>query len=255
MFNGVSWCLVKMCEKSLHVLYSNMFIASTFWQAWQADMDGSNMILAFSMSARANVFNVLWLGDCLEIFPCPAWCLTGIFDDLKVPILKKAYGTYNYLCHPMPIYIFIHLYIYIHIYIYTYIYTYMDASQNAQADPYPEPTGLSIPRSIPKPRWSRPIHTSGSPRADPYPNFDATSYIITSNYKYIYIYTHVFIYIYVYVYICIYIYIYIYIYICTHTCMHAYFWFYTFGMIYIYKYVYIYIYTRNITHFKMISMI
>ena len=120
MSNGVSWCLVKMCEKSLHVLYSNMFIASTFWQAWQADMDGSNMILAFSMSARANVFNVLWLGDCLEIFPCPAWCLTGIFDDLKVPILKKAYGTYNYLCHPMPIYIYIYTYIYIHIYIYIY---------------------------------------------------------------------------------------------------------------------------------------
>ena len=45
---------------------------------------------------------------------------------------------------------------------------------NPQADPYP--------RSIPKRRWSRPIHTSGSPRADPYPNFDATPYI------YIYIY-------------------------------------------------------------------
>ena len=30
---------------------------------------------------------------------------------------------------------------------------------NPQADPYP--------RSIPKPKWSRPIHTSGSPRADP----------------------------------------------------------------------------------------
>ena len=40
---------------------------------------------------------------------------------------------------------------------------------NPQADPYP--------RSIPKRRWSRPIHTSGSPRADPYPNFDATPYI------------------------------------------------------------------------------
>ena len=37
---------------------------------------------------------------------------------------------------------------------------------NPQADPYP--------RSIPKRRWSRPFHTSGSPRADPYPNFDAT---------------------------------------------------------------------------------
>jgi len=35
---------------------------------------------------------------------------------------------------------------------------------NPQADPYP--------RSIPKRRWSRPIHTSRSPRADPYPNFD-----------------------------------------------------------------------------------
>ena len=40
---------------------------------------------------------------------------------------------------------------------------------NPQADPYP--------RSIPKRRWSRPFHTSGSPRADPYPNFDATPYI------------------------------------------------------------------------------
>ena len=40
---------------------------------------------------------------------------------------------------------------------------------NPQADPYP--------RSIPKRRWSRPIHTSGSPRADPYPNFDATPYM------------------------------------------------------------------------------
>ena len=47
---------------------------------------------------------------------------------------------------------------------------------NPQADPYP--------RSIPKRRWSRPIHTSGSPGADPYPNFDATPYI------HIYIYIH-----------------------------------------------------------------
>ena len=39
---------------------------------------------------------------------------------------------------------------------------------NPQTDPYP--------RSIPKRRWSRPIHTSGSPRADPYPNFDANPY-------------------------------------------------------------------------------
>ena len=39
---------------------------------------------------------------------------------------------------------------------------------NPQADPYP--------RSIPKRRWSRPFHTSGSPRADPYLNFDATPY-------------------------------------------------------------------------------
>ena len=31
----------------------------------------------------------------------------------------------------------------------SYAYIYMDASQNVQADPYPEPTGLSIP----------PIHT------------------------------------------------------------------------------------------------
>ena len=37
---------------------------------------------------------------------------------------------------------------------------------NPHAGPYP--------RSIPKRRWSRPFHTSGSPRADPYPNFDAT---------------------------------------------------------------------------------
>ena len=41
---------------------------------------------------------------------------------------------------------------------------------NPQADLYP--------RSIPKRRWSRPIHTSGSPRADPYPNFDATPYCV-----------------------------------------------------------------------------
>ena len=40
---------------------------------------------------------------------------------------------------------------------------------NPQDDPYP--------RSIPKRRWSRPFHTSGSPRADPYPNFDATPYV------------------------------------------------------------------------------
>ena len=116
-----------MCEKSLHVLCSNMFIASTFWQAWQADMDGSNMILAFSMSARANAFNVLWLGDCLEIFPCPAWCLTGIFDDLKVPIKKKKH-TYNYLCHPMPLYI----YIWMQVKMYRPIRTL-----NPQAYPYP----------------------------------------------------------------------------------------------------------------------
>ena len=54
-------------------------------------------------------------------------------------------------------------------------HNYMATSQNVkprwnpQADPYP--------RSIPKPKWSRPIHTSGSPRADPYPNFDATPYV------------------------------------------------------------------------------
>ena len=42
---------------------------------------------------------------------------------------------------------------------------------NPQADPYP--------RSIPKRRWSRPIHTSGSLRADPYPNFDATPHCQT----------------------------------------------------------------------------
>ena len=40
---------------------------------------------------------------------------------------------------------------------------------NPHTDPYP--------RSIPKCRWSRPIHTSGSPRADPYPNFDANPYV------------------------------------------------------------------------------
>ena len=171
MFNGVSWCLVKMCEKSLHVLYSNMFIASTFWQAWQADMDGSNMILAFSMSARANVFNVLWLGDCLEIFPCPAWCLTGIFDDLKVPILKKAYGTYNYLCHPMPIYIFIHLYIYTYIYTYIYIHIYIHIwmqvkmhrpirTLNPQAYPYPDPyQNQGDPDRSILPDHRGPIHT------------------------------------------------------------------------------------------------
>ena len=121
-----------MCEKSLHVLYSKLFIASTFWQAWQADMDGSNMILAFSMSARANAFNVLWLGDCLEIFPCPAWCLTGIFDDLKVPIKKKSIHiiTYAILC--------------------LYIYIYGCKSKC---------TGRSVP-------WThRPIHTP-----DPYQN-------------------------------------------------------------------------------------
>ena len=65
-----------------------------------------------------------------------------------------------------------------HTYImYTHIYIYGCESKckapihtlNPQADPYP--------RSIPKRRWSRPIHTSGSPRADPYPNFDATPYI------------------------------------------------------------------------------
>ena len=44
---------------------------------------------------------------------------------------------------------------------------------NPQADPYP--------RSIPKRRWSRPIHTSGSPRADPCPNFDATPYVVQHN--------------------------------------------------------------------------
>ena len=61
------------------------------------------------------------------------------------------------------------------------LYLDMTASQNVkpwsipwtslspQADPYPP--------SIPKRKWSRPIHKSGSPRADPYPNFDATSYI------------------------------------------------------------------------------
>ena len=31
---------------------------------------------------------------------------------------------------------------------------------------------IHTPGSIPKRRWSRPIHTSRSPRADPYPNFD-----------------------------------------------------------------------------------
>ena len=45
---------------------------------------------------------------------------------------------------------------------------------NPQANPYP--------RSISTRRWSRPIHTSGSLRANPYPNFDATPYI----YNYIY---------------------------------------------------------------------
>ena len=56
---------------------------------------------------------------------------------------------------------------------------YIAASQNVQPDPYPEPTGRSIP----------PIHTEtqviqtdphvGSPRADPYPKFDATPYTHT----------------------------------------------------------------------------
>ena len=39
---------------------------------------------------------------------------------------------------------------------------------NPQADPYS--------RSRPKHRWSRPIQMFGSPRADPYPNFDAQAH-------------------------------------------------------------------------------
>ena len=79
----------------------------------------------------------------------------------------------------------------INIYIYVYIYTYGCESKckapihtlNPQADQYP--------RSIPNHRWSRPIHTSGSPGAYPYPNSDATPIYILSIYLfifYIYIY-------------------------------------------------------------------
>ena len=66
----------------------------------------------------------------------------------------------------------------------------MAASQNVKprsipwshrADPYPP--------SIPKRRWSRAIHTSGSLGADPYPNFGATPYVYI--YVCMYIYTHV----------------------------------------------------------------
>jgi hypothetical protein len=51
--------------------------------------------------------------------------------------------------------------------------------------------GRSIPRCIPKRRWSRPIHMSGSPRVDSYsyPNFDAT--MRNSIKLYIYIYTYI----------------------------------------------------------------
>ena len=45
---------------------------------------------------------------------------------------------------------------------------YTAASQNVQPDPYPRP--------IPQLRWSRPIHTSGSPQVDPYLTFNATPY-------------------------------------------------------------------------------
>ena len=92
------------------------------------------------------------------------------------------------------------------VYISVIVYIYMAASQNVK------------PRSIPKRRWSRPFHTSGSPRADPYPNFDATPYI---DYNYIYAYTIIHICIslsfilkcmyilYIYVCVCVYDYIYI----------------------------------------------
>ena len=81
----------------------------------------------------------------------------------------------------MYIYIIIYIYIYIRIYyiyilVIEYIYSYESKCKapihtlNPQADPYR--------RSIPKRRWSRPIHTSGSPRADPYPNFEATPYTL-----------------------------------------------------------------------------
>ena len=73
------------------------------------------------------------------------------------------------------------------IYIYVYIYTYGCESKckapihtlNPQADQYP--------RSIPNHRWSRPIHTSGSPGAYPYPNSDATPIYIYIIYLSIYI--------------------------------------------------------------------
>ena len=60
--------------------------------------------------------------------------------------------------------------------------------------------GRSIPRCIPKRRWSRPIHMSGSPRVDSYsyPNFDAT--MRNSIKLYIYIYTYIYIYIHIYIY-------------------------------------------------------
>ena len=61
----------------------------------------------------------------------------------------------------------------------------MAASQNIKPRSIPwTHRPIHTPRSIPKRRWSRPIHTSGSPRADPYPNFDATPNIIKYQNRY-----------------------------------------------------------------------
>ena len=104
----------------------------------------------------------------------------------------KQWGLWCTCIYIWLIYIYTYVYIYIYIYtfniIYIYIYIYGYESKwkapihtlNPQADPYP--------RSIPKRRWSRPIHTSGSPRADPYPNFEATPYIYNILYIWVVIY-------------------------------------------------------------------
>ena len=68
----------------------------------------------------------------------------------------------------------------------------MTASQNAKPRSIP---WTHRPIHTPDPyqnagRWSRPFHTSGSPRADPYPNFDATMCIYICDYTYTIIYIY-----------------------------------------------------------------
>ena len=126
----------------------------------------------------------LYLSLSISIYLSPSLYLS-FYLSLSISLyLSLSLFISLYLSISLSLYLSISLSIYLSMYLSIYLSMYLSIylsgceskrkfpshTLNPQADPYPW--------SILERRWSRPIHTSGSPRADTYLNFDATPSIL-----------------------------------------------------------------------------